>query len=230
MRTDRPHEDPAPANGWKAECGAKTRNGGTCRLPPVAGRTRCRLHGGASPAGIAHPSFRNGKYSRYLKDLPRDLRKGYRAALGDPEIAALGSELALLEVRISGLLRKLSATEAPPWSAAVESLGDLAAAVAEGDVEAAREALARHAKVVRTGADAAASQAATWKSLMEAMAQKTKTAQAEARRLHDDAAFVRVDQAMALVQSMLVAARDVIHDHAVLAQLQQRLLVLLPPE
>lgn len=34
-------------------CGARTRNGGTCRRPPVPGGTRCRLHGGASPQAQA---------------------------------------------------------------------------------------------------------------------------------------------------------------------------------
>ena len=30
-------------------CGAATRNGGTCRNPPMLGGTRCRMHGGAAP-------------------------------------------------------------------------------------------------------------------------------------------------------------------------------------
>ncbi len=34
-------------------CGAKTRNGGTCQKPPLAGATRCRLHGGDSPRAKA---------------------------------------------------------------------------------------------------------------------------------------------------------------------------------
>jgi hypothetical protein len=34
-------------------CGARTRGGGTCKKPPLAGATRCRLHGGASPNSLA---------------------------------------------------------------------------------------------------------------------------------------------------------------------------------
>lgn len=33
----------------KDRCGARTRSGGTCRRWPLAGASRCRLHGGASP-------------------------------------------------------------------------------------------------------------------------------------------------------------------------------------
>ena len=31
------------------QCGARTRSGGSCQRAPMAGATRCRLHGGASP-------------------------------------------------------------------------------------------------------------------------------------------------------------------------------------
>ena len=34
-------------------CGAKTRNGGTCRNAPLPGTNRCRMHGGASPQAQA---------------------------------------------------------------------------------------------------------------------------------------------------------------------------------
>ena len=32
-------------------CGAKTRAGGLCRSPAVAGKKRCRMHGGAPGSG-----------------------------------------------------------------------------------------------------------------------------------------------------------------------------------
>jgi Zn-dependent oligopeptidase len=35
------------------QCGAKTRDGTACRKPPIAGGSRCRLHGGATPAALA---------------------------------------------------------------------------------------------------------------------------------------------------------------------------------
>lgn len=37
----------------RAYCGAKTRNGGTCKSAPIQGATRCRMHGGASPRAKA---------------------------------------------------------------------------------------------------------------------------------------------------------------------------------
>src|SRR5437763_5083294 len=32
-------------------CGARTRSGHPCRTPPVRGRRRCRMHGGAAGSG-----------------------------------------------------------------------------------------------------------------------------------------------------------------------------------
>lgn len=44
-------------------CGAKTRAGTPCKRWAAHGRTRCKLHGGASYRGIAHPNYQHGYYS-----------------------------------------------------------------------------------------------------------------------------------------------------------------------
>lgn len=48
-------------------CGAKTRSGSPCRRYPVAGKHRCRLHGGApgsgAPSGERNGNYRHGGYS-----------------------------------------------------------------------------------------------------------------------------------------------------------------------
>ena len=49
----------------KAICGAKTRLGSPCSNPPVAGRSRCRMHGGKSLAWFAHPRYKHGRFSKY---------------------------------------------------------------------------------------------------------------------------------------------------------------------
>ena len=61
---DQPHEP-----GWARalrlarsvrRCEARTRRGTCCQCPAIAGRTRCRLHGGLSPGAPRGP--RNGRY------------------------------------------------------------------------------------------------------------------------------------------------------------------------
>lgn len=60
-----------------------------CRRPPTPGRTRCRLHGGATPRGKASPHFRHGRDSRY-PDAANDIARAisapaarYRRGRGD---------------------------------------------------------------------------------------------------------------------------------------------------
>ena len=48
-------------------CGARGRGkqaGLFCDEPPAPGRTRCRVHGGASPVGAAHPRTTHGLYAK----------------------------------------------------------------------------------------------------------------------------------------------------------------------
>lgn len=93
---------PAPHESGPLEppiliCGAKTRASRPCRMPPVTGKTRCRMHGGTKPGskktGGAPKGNRNafvhGYYSaaaraerkrladqlRWLKKEMRELRK-----------------------------------------------------------------------------------------------------------------------------------------------------------
>src|SRR5215217_552035 len=48
-------------------CGARTRDGRTCRGYPRSGRNRCRMHGGSAgtgaPCGPRNGNWRHGKYS-----------------------------------------------------------------------------------------------------------------------------------------------------------------------
>lgn len=63
-------------------CGARTRQGTPCRSPAVAGKSRCRMHGGAKRSGAPKGNtnaFKHGTYTRKafaeraaLRDLIRE--------------------------------------------------------------------------------------------------------------------------------------------------------------
>src|SRR5262245_50879761 len=81
-------------------CGAKTRKGGSCHR--AAGPNgRCNLHGGKSLAGVAHPNFKTGRYSKYL---PSQLTARYKLAEKDPQLLELIDEIALVNARLSSVL------------------------------------------------------------------------------------------------------------------------------
>ena len=57
---------PCGKTDYEHTCGAATRAGTPCRLPPVTGKNRCRMHGGAKGVGAPRGNrnaFRHGYYS-----------------------------------------------------------------------------------------------------------------------------------------------------------------------
>ncbi len=78
-------------------CGAKTRSGAPCQRPALAGKKRCRLHGGAStgaPKGNKN-SLKHGIYSRVIREEDREIYDSVATALGslDHEIAIVRMQL-----------------------------------------------------------------------------------------------------------------------------------------
>jgi len=64
-------------------CGAKARSGKPCRSPAVAGKRRCRMHGGAEGSGAPQGNqnaFKHGRYSKSAIDQRRAVRKLIREA------------------------------------------------------------------------------------------------------------------------------------------------------
>jgi uncharacterized protein YjcR len=49
-------------------CGAKTRRGTSCRAPAVAGKKRCRMHGGAEGSGAPFGNQNALKHGLYTRD------------------------------------------------------------------------------------------------------------------------------------------------------------------
>jgi len=61
-------------------CGAKTRSGGACRSPAVAGKKRCRMHGGAPGSGAPKNNQNALKHGLHTKEAV-EARKQLRALL-----------------------------------------------------------------------------------------------------------------------------------------------------
>ncbi|WP_456671137.1 HGGxSTG domain-containing protein [Bradyrhizobium sp. USDA 3240] len=60
-------------------CGARTRSGSPCKSPPVRGRRRCRMHGGAAgsgaPKGARNGNYKHGRFSAEVAAMRRWLRE-----------------------------------------------------------------------------------------------------------------------------------------------------------
>jgi hypothetical protein len=188
---------------------------------------RCRVHGGASPKGVASPHFKDGRRSRYLKHLPKQMAGVFRAALADPDYTSLRSELCLQTARIDDLLSQLARQEGPAWSTLVLALDVLQLAHSKGEVIDA--ALATLDQLIRSGAACARTRTKLWGEVRALMVEKGRLAAAEGKRLADLNGTITVEQALLWARGLLAAAREVVTDRDQLRRLQERALAFLPP-
>ena len=56
-------------------CGAKTRSGKPCRSPAVAGKRRCRMHGGAYGSGAPLGNQNARKHGLYTREAIEERKK-----------------------------------------------------------------------------------------------------------------------------------------------------------
>jgi len=89
-------------------CGARTRSNRPCQSPAVAGKTRCRMHGGkgsGAPKGNRN-AIRHGLYTKDVlarEANARDIRHRLRATIEMLEAQAAVPLMRSLRVRTSGL-------------------------------------------------------------------------------------------------------------------------------
>ena len=76
-----------------------------CKNYVVHGRSKCRLHGGATPRGVASPHFKHGRYSQ---DLPTQISASMRKGHLPLDLLQLHDELALCDMRLQKLAKQLS--------------------------------------------------------------------------------------------------------------------------
>ena len=76
MRRDHPRNtEPMKAS---PRCGARTRKGVPCRSPTVAGKSRCRMHGGAEGSGAPlgnRNALKHGQFTRKAIAERRELQQ-----------------------------------------------------------------------------------------------------------------------------------------------------------
>lgn len=94
----------------------------------MAGKARCRLHGGPSASGPAHPNWQHGMYSKVL---PKGLSDHYAIARANPALTALTEQIAVVDAKIFELFEQLARGESPAaWTKVAELHGQLLEALA----------------------------------------------------------------------------------------------------
>jgi hypothetical protein len=180
-------------------CGAKTRTGGTCKHPPTAGKTRCRLHGGLTPVGAASPHWKHGRHSRYAKLFGAELGAMYRTIREDEDALSVGPEVGVIQLRIEQAVARLQCRDSSAlWRELSEAMTDLDAARRSGNSEALASPLTRIQGLITEGATAESQ----WREVVDLIERKAKVASAEWKRLHDMHETMTANQAITLVSAL----------------------------
>src|SRR3990172_1774125 len=125
------------------------RNNRQCLGHAMRGKTFCYTHGGATPVGIAAPSWKHGGYSKYL---PSRLVDHYTAAAKDPDLLSLVGEIALWKSRIYDLLSRVDTGEAGfYWQQAQAAHSELVKALQRKHNEAVADSLSSLNRILARG-------------------------------------------------------------------------------
>lgn len=184
----------------RRQCTARSKQTGTrCKLPPAIGRTVCRFHGGATPAGLASPHWQTGRYSRHA---PSRLAARIEAAIADPALMSLKDEAALVSAQIAEVLEVLDVGGLlARWRELGELLTALRAAIeAQSETQLVAVADAMDACLV-----AAADERGRWSELLGLIDQKRKLVETQAKV--DQRDTLSVTEQAVLVGAFVTALR-----------------------
>lgn len=191
-------------------------HGRQCECLAVLGRNVCRSHGGASPRGIASPSYKDGRHSKYL---PKRMLGEFIASGQSNEILSMRQDIALVDARIADLLQRVDTGESGQlWRQLREEVETLRQALAAQNADQVNECVVEIQRIVLRGhADHAA-----WSEVMNLVNQRRRLAEAERKRIIDMHQILTAEQALAYMQALATAVRDNVTDFDVLTRIQQR--------
>jgi len=191
-------------------CGAKTRTGEPCKVAPVTGRERCRMHGGTQPRGLAHHSTTTAIHSKHL---PARMVANYQAALADPDLIALRGESALLEARLADLLGRVDTGEAgETWQKMAAAAAAFTTASRTGQSAEALTAAREMAALATAGHD----DRAAWADVLRTVESLRRVKDSERRRIESAHNVLTADRVMLLVVALTDAVRRHVSDRKTL--------------
>lgn len=204
------------------QCTAKSkRTGQRCTRPAMIGRTVCYHHGGKTLTGTAAPGFKTGRYSKYL---PTRLIERYEEAASDPDLLGLREDIALLDSRLSDLLKRVDTGESGAlWNKARSALTAFNAARTAGDATAMQEALTDLQRAISRGV----SDYAAWHEIGDVIEQRRKLVESERKRLIELQQILTIEKAMLLVGALSEIVRRHVADRGQLAAISQDIHALL---
>ena len=177
----------------------------------MRGQEVCAQHGGKTPNGIAAPSWKDGRYSKYL---PTRLIPRYEEARNDRELGSLTHEIHLLDVRIGELVSQLDSKEAGAWVASLnaQSAKVDATKLAGDPAKWGQEVIALQ-ELVRAGAP----DHMKWAEFVGLIDQRRKLVESERKRLVELQQILTLEQANSLIVAIAESVKRHVADRTALS-------------
>lgn len=178
------------------------------------GGTKCYMHGGATPRGIASATYKTGRYSKYL---PQGLFAIHEQIANDPDMLSVRQEINLIDAMIAAKLPILETGEsAAHWEAAIKFVAKARVAYKSekyGDLEESLhelEALADNRRLFY----------ATEQEVTSQIEQRRKLVETENKILYNQEKSITAEQALLLVSALLDSIRRNVKDATTLNTIQ----------
>lgn len=193
----------------KQVCGAKNRSvkNPYCNKPPTKGRNRCKLHGGHSPRGIAHPRFEHGKYSRSIIG---NLAGKYEQALADERLLEMRDDIALTDARIQDMLERIDSGEnGQTWRDMKKVYKELRRSATQNDQQAFISSLNHMGNLIDSGIN----EWRQWDELSKAQKHKLDMVVSERKYLESKQQMLTAEEAMAMIAHIVSVVKHEVLTH-----------------
>lgn len=198
----------------KRICGELTRAGTPCKKSPMV-NGKCHLHGGKALKGAASPSYKHGRYSKYM---PRNLHSMYLEFREDAQRLSLVDEIDMTRARIGELLSQLSSEmqDSPEmWEAANKEYESLILSLRLEDPRAQARALQRLGMILEGGAE-------HWRRHHEIDKQKEllkKLVESQRKAMIEAKIYVSADQISMFMDYLFASIKEHVTDQKALSAL-----------
>jgi hypothetical protein len=197
------------------KCNAKAKSTGKqCTRDAMLGSTKCYVHGGATPKGIASPQFKTGRYSKHL---PSSLLDIYNQATDDPDLLSVRQDITLLDTLIAAKLPLLEDWESREhWDTTLKLIIKARRAYRSEDYAGLEEALSELEAI----ADKRRLFFAAEGEIQSQVEQRRKLVETEQKILYNQTRSLTAEQAMILVSALLDSVRRNVMDGSALNAIQ----------
>lgn len=200
-----------------------------CTEFPIQGRNRCRLHGGKTLRGVAHPGYKHGRSSRYASLAPKPFRDLMEAAQGIGDPASVVDEIDLLKGRVGQLFQEvwdgLNLDRLSEIDRDLDQVRATLERVVADDLTLTDDATAElleDVEEIYAGIEGALEAHTTWDKLLLTIEQLRKTADSETRRAYLRSKTVSADDLQELLGAFVRAINDEFLDDEVLVEVTGR--------